>query len=302
MFYGITFMRISVHAVRRREQKTRVLSFHCPVIVVFLIILLFCHPPTTLAQETDDDVLHYAYSVVLGTGVYRVGDRTVTIINLPFSYEMRSLDDHPLGIRFLFPLSFGFHDFDFSDVTDTGLPERVGTLTFVPGMELQIPVCPSWTLKPYGQVGLGKDFSSGEVTFIYIAGVKSRLVLPRWRDLTFTLGNELYYAGYTPEGERHNAMGSFATGMDIVRPLGFTIKGRQAIMGFYFIYRIYFNELQFIQPDGELFSIEQDFDIAIRFGTKKPISFWVFDFESVGLGYRFGDDIKAVYLVSTFPF
>ena len=66
MFYGITFMRISVHAVRRREQKTRVLSFHCPVIVVFLIILLFCHPPTTLAQETDDDVLHYAYSVDLG--------------------------------------------------------------------------------------------------------------------------------------------------------------------------------------------------------------------------------------------
>ena len=302
MFYDSAFMKLSVYAVRRRKQETGKNACCRLIIVVLLVILLCCASLTTMAQEPDNDVVNYAYSVVLGTGVYRVGDRTVTIIRLPFSYEMRSSDDHPLGLRFLFPVTFGFHDFDFSDVIDTGLPERVATLTFVPGMEFLIPVYPAWTLKPYGQFGLGKDFSGGELTFIYVAGLKSRLVLPRWRDLTFTLGNELYYVGYTPEGERHNAMGSFATGIDVVRPLDFTIKGRQAIMGFYFIYRVYFNNLEFRRPDGELFSIEQDADIAIRFGTKKPISFWVFNFESVGFGYRFGDDIKAFYLVSTFPF
>ncbi len=120
----------------------------------------------SLARATDESesVINYAYSSWIGSGVYKVGDRTVYLLRGPFSYTLREADSEKWGLELLLPATIGFHD---------NADENVGTVTFVPGLRLNYPVLDNWWLKPFGQFGFGKDFSGSDIAWIYGVGIKS---------------------------------------------------------------------------------------------------------------------------------
>jgi len=257
---------------------------------------------SVLAQQIDEDLVNYAYATTLGTGVYRVGDSTVMVYRMPFSYQLRDVDDESSGLKLLLPVTIGFHDYKVRDILDNEYPEELASIAFVPGLEYHVPLRHNWRLKPYGTLGIGNDTLSDVVTFIYTAGVKSRYVFPQWKNFTFILGNELLYAGYNPRHDERRAYALLSTGLDVERPLGFTMGGRVADMGAYFIYSVYFHDLKFFSRQEDPYRIEQEYEVGFTFGTVHPVEIWVFEFERVGIGYRWGHNYYAVHLVSAFPF
>ena len=96
------------------------------------------------AADKPEDVINYAYSSWIGSGFYKIGDRTVYLLRGPFSYTLREADSENWGLELLFPATIGFHD--FSDGQDNQT-----TFTFVPGVQFDFPVLDNWWLKPFGQ-------------------------------------------------------------------------------------------------------------------------------------------------------
>ena len=91
-------------------------------------------------------------------------------------------------------------------------------------------------------------------------------------------------------------------GLDVVYPLGLTLKGRKTNIGGYVAYNYYLDDLEFDSITRNPIEIDQTIEIALTFGTYSPIPMAIFNFRRVGLAYRFGGDLKAIRIVFSFPF
>ena len=96
------------------------------------LLLLFGAP-----LPAEEALVNYAFATWLGTGAYRVADRSVAILNLPVYYPLRETGEELWGIKLRLPVSLGFQNFD-------DFPDDLQTLSFVPGIELEIPLSEHW--------------------------------------------------------------------------------------------------------------------------------------------------------------
>lgn len=258
---------------------------------------------TKPVQERSGDVINYAYAATFGSGVYAVAGRSVQIYKVPFSHRLRRLGEHRWGATLQFPVTLGFYDFKARDVLDSGLPEDVETITFVPGVEFQVPLGRDWSLEPFAHAGVGKDFSGGGWTYIYSAGVRSYYRLPwRWRRTETTLGNDLYYVGHTIHGARSGGLFAVETGLDLRWPLRWTIRGRRTDASLYVANYLYLNDVEFARQKAEPLVIDSEYEVGVTFGREKPWRLGFVRIPRVGLSYRFGDDLSAVRLTLGYPF
>ena len=267
--------------------------------ILFLTFLEIVITSPAHGGNTDQDLLNYAYFSELGIGEYSTDNREVRAIQVPFSYQLRPMTEDQWGIRLLFPATFGVLGLDAIDNIGDVISLDISALTLVPGVELQIPVRKNWVLKPFGQVGAGR--SEGGNAFIYSAGVRSSYTIP-WKKFTFTLGNEISFDGFLPSGEEWENYASIAIGWDTRYPLGFTLKGAATHIGGWVSYYYFFDELEFEQPLLAPLAIGNQFEIALSFGTYKKIPIWFFNFDRIGLAYRFSEDLRAIRIVFEFPF
>lgn len=272
----------------------------------FLVAVILSSSAGTLAHaqervvEDEQNLFDWYYAAAFGTGVYRVGDRSITVFRIPFSYQMRSLDVHHWGLRLLLPVSVGLYEFDFDTILDLDLSEDVGILSFFPGVEFELPVRSNWVLKPFAHLGYTKEFSENQKALIYAAGLRS-LATFKFRKFTLSLGNAAYYAGNTRDKTVDMGFGVFEAGVDIRHPLNMTLRGRQMNLSGYVIYWRY-TDLEFIRVTEAPTETTQQLEVGLTLGTETPVSFLGFKFDRVGLGYRFGDDFSAIRLVASFPY
>jgi len=268
------------------------------LIIVFLEMVIVS---PARGGNTDQDFLNYSYFSELGIGEYNTDDREVRAIQVPFSYQLREIEDKKWGIKLLFPVTFGVLGLDaINDLGDV-ISLDVSALTIVPGIEFQIPVRKRWVLKPFGRVGAGKDVSGGEFAFIYSTGLKSSYMIP-WKKFTFTLGTAISFDGFKREGENREDYSSVSIGWDTVYPLKWTFKGKQTNIGGWVSYYHFLDDIEFQRPQVAPLVIGNQFEVALTFGTYEKIPIWFFKVNRIGLAYRFGEDLRAIRIVSEFPF
>lgn len=263
----------------------------------FLLLVLMMRSPAAAVEEST---IHYAYSFKLGTGVYRVGSLDALVVNLPFSYTLVSASESRTGVKLLLPFSFGYYDYKYS-IFERSLAERLATVSFVPGLELTVPMSQRWHLKPFGHAGLGKDLAGGDVAWIYAVGIKS-LYRFTWHDVQLGIGNELSYYGYNPEDGESGAFSLLSTGLLMEKETGIVLMGRELSGGFFFIYNLYLQELKFRRLGGRSRETDQEFQFALTLAPDRPFRIVLFDLDRLGIGFRFGDNLSAIYLVGSFPF
>jgi hypothetical protein len=139
------------------------------------------------AGEDPGELFNYSFAIWLGSGVYQVkdADKRFAVLRIPAAYTLRPADiEKPavidrLGFRLLLPAAA----VGFEEETDTNF--RFGAAAFVPGLEVQIPITHYWPLKPFAQLGAGKDTAGG--------GVRSLISLP-CKKFIFGIGNALVLA------------------------------------------------------------------------------------------------------------
>ena len=264
----------------------------------FLIFLLALTAPVLLhAQEAarePDPVrqVHWAMGAFFGTGWYQVDDnRSVFVFRIPPRQTIRKAGwdeqgKRKLGVEIAYPLSFGLHNMD--DIPDFIDFDNYGTVTFTPGVQVEIPVNRKWSLRPYAHIGAGYERQTSEWAGIWYGGLKSRYLLGDSDRLRWSLLNAVYYAGYKPEFKQRGRYGSAMAGLEFSQPLGsLEWYGEPLQLNWHVTYNYLFDKLNFHVEEDRVESIQDQWEIGLALATRdRPMKLWFLSFEHVGLSFK----------------
>jgi hypothetical protein len=254
------------------------------------------------SPNDGESVVNYSYAVVFGTGAYQVNDQKAFIFRVPFTHRVREASPERHGIQLLLPTLAGFYDYDYDRIARANTPGDAATLSFVPGMEFEYLINERWRLKPYGQIGMGRDLKNNENALIYVGGVNSRYSIPSPGKTEFALGNMLAITGFDPDDGNSQSMGILGAGIDMVYPWGVHVLGKATGLATHLIYYLYLDNPGFEQGDNRTETVRGEFEWGLALDFRKPRKLVGMELERIGLGFRYGDNIKGIRLVTRFPF
>ncbi len=269
----------------------------------FLALLCcFTGLPSAVAQTQTrnfaaSESVDWYYATTFGTGVYKIGDRTVTMLRLPFEREWREAEDDTWGIRLKLPVTLGFQT--LSNAFEDVLNRNVATVSVMPGIELEKELHPNWWVKPTASYGAAQDLLSGARSTLYEVGVRSLWSRAFYR-VDFSLGNALLYAGNVAQDGLTQHLGVFSTGFNFLLPAGGVFLDRAANVGVHFVHYAFFNRIDFLVDETSRRSVSQQYEFAMTVGTYRPIQLMGFELQRIGVGVRIGEGLTAVRLVTGF--
>lgn len=273
----------------------RAFDYRLATATVFLI--LACSIPTS-AQETSDTPSH---PLALGTwgGDSAAPDTEVYDIRIPMSFKVFHSDRDDWGLRVRLVLYGGIYDFNLEDAV--GLDLQFESLAATPGVEFLVPVGKGWILKPFAEIGYGHDFANSLGFGVWSVGMRTIVTWPvkKW-DLSF--GTKVQYLStFTSDLAFADDYGEIRLGFDAGHPLPFKIAGNQGEISGYYIRRQWIDA--FIAKEGvDPLEIQYTNEFGFTFGTDPKIKLWFFKLPRIGLGYRFGPNVKGWRLTFNFPF
>ena len=256
------------------------------------------------AGEDPGDLLNYNFAIWLGSGIYKVrsADKKFAVLRFPFAYTLRHARvDEPafldrIGFRLLLPVLLGFKE-------ETDINFKYGAMSFVPGLEVQIPVNNYWMLKPFAQFGLGKDMAGGDLQYIYGGGARSIVSFP-WKRFTFGIGNSFIMGeNKNSSTEETNGFSMVEMGLDVRHPISLTFRDRGLDAGFFFVVSRYFNRVDFLRDDGVTRKASILYNLGLTLGTGEPFSVWKLGIRRIGINYRWGNaGFRGIGFNMGFPF
>jgi quaternary ammonium compound-resistance protein SugE len=184
------------------NRRKKLLLQICTVLLSGLCYCTIAHAQLKAINEEPAKQVHWAMGAFFGTGWYQVDEnRTVYVFRIPPRQTVResSFDEggkRKLGVEILYPLSIGLHNLD--EIPDFIDFDNFGTISFTPGVQVEIPVTQKWYLRPYAHIGYGVETSTSDSAWIYYGGLKSRYRLGSGR-VDWSLLNGINFAGYKPE-------------------------------------------------------------------------------------------------------
>ena len=268
----------------------------CFIIVFFGFCLSI---PSAHAADVEDEPANYAFANYLGSGIYRTSGQNATVVNMPFSYQMERDDGIDFKIRL--PVSVGFFDFEINDIPSEGVPNKVDTVSFVPGVEFDYIYNDQLIITPYFDVGLAENLTTNNETAIYSSGISALYALnggdydPLWV-------NRLYYAGYyTLDTNNREEYAAFQTGIDLGLPNRFHVLGRSIQPTLFAVSYWYFIDMSFNAPGSRDVSISNSYEVGFTLASEKPVGYSFLSLDRLGVGYRFGKDFYAWHLLFDLP-
>lgn len=257
--------------------------------------------PQAVTQRDVDSLYHWAYSAAFGTGYYQVGEDQVYVIKVEPVIPLGLLKNKGVTTRLRLPITFGLQSINLADIGD--LISDLRTVTFVPGVDFDIPVKGSWHLKPYAHYGYGTQLKGSESAQIYYFGVNSHLDLPSIGNFEIKMINGLQWFGQVPTHGSSDGFARLLTGFEGNLRLGsLKFQDRQLYLKPHLSHYWYFNELGFGQILKPPVTIKQEFEIGLAVGVRERISMYFFSFDRVGIAFKGGGDVQAIrfYISSVF--
>lgn len=99
------------------------------LLAMLALPLQAAEPATTRLQEQEP--ANYAFAAYMGSGLYSASDQSLFVLNIPTTWD---IPNHP-DVRFRLTFSAGFFNYGSEEILDLNVPEEMGTLTVIPGIE-----------------------------------------------------------------------------------------------------------------------------------------------------------------------
>jgi len=198
--------------------------------------------------------------------------------------------------------------FEYDTVTDHDwfgdlLDDDLVTLTLLPGFEYHMPLDDTWTLKPFGNLGAGRDFAAEETVWMGTLGVSA---LGMWR---LEQGWELRWGGsaqmageYQDNSHHRTSFGLFETGIDGRWDTPLILADRVVNTGAYYIFQYFLPEwdIDALRPRESDIGVLHEIGVSV--GLKKPVKFLGISFSRVRVGYNRGSGVRGWTFGTEFPF
>ena len=258
-----------------------------------------------IAQTVTEEaaLINWWYSATFGTGFYKIGPAVATVVRLPFSYRVQSMETGRIGVNLLAPVTVAAYHLNLHELDEFNLHEDVAAASFLPGAEVEIPMTGRWRLKPFAQAGMGSEYTDPKlVAYMYTGGVKS-LYRFAGDEYPVSLGNALFVAGYRiRDGSEKQGIGSFQVGLNMGTPWSMDLWNGPAYFNTHVIATSYYSRLAFANPEPGKLGVRREYQVGFSFRTPRPLSFLGFGADTLGLGFRFANNLRGLNLYTEFPF
>src|SRR5688500_7129574 len=109
--------------------------------LLLLVPIAFGSPlPGWTADDTAAlSTINHAFATELGTGVYDMGGQSIFVIRLAPEREIRAANGSRPGMRLIMPIAAGTFDFNPFESINPEVPERIDSLSVMPGIEFDFP-------------------------------------------------------------------------------------------------------------------------------------------------------------------
>jgi hypothetical protein len=262
-----------------------------------------------VAQDGDPDTdlvdISYIHAAVLGTGTYSLKGRRVTMFRLPLSWNQRPASAESVGWRWLFPMVLGYDDLGSvdSDIIEALLPDQLVTLSVMPGVEFVYPVNERWYVKPFVELGGGRDFSADETFLLAQIGVRSLNLFEPGGRWTLRWGNALRWAA---EDQVHSgdgtSFGIFDTGLDLRHPLPWKLFEQRLDLGAYYIYQRFLPRWSLGEAADWEGRTRELHEFGLSLGVEHGRKILGIQVQRVRVGYKKGGKLQGWTIGTEFPF
>ena len=265
-----------------------------------LALVLMCPFDPLRAQEPDDfDPFHWGYAPMFGAGDYRQADATETsVVRVSPSIllrEPRVREGPNFGARLLLPFTLGVQDFDDEDLPPGRPSDELEHAGFLPGVELEFPG-ERFTGRVRGQVGWGTELEGREEAARMAAfGLRTRLA---WPDAAGSpaLINGLLWAGFDRDsGERRSLLRfTQALEFDVAVPR-WQFREQTMHLKPHVLADWYYRPPEWLAFGDEGFGhVETEWQIGLLARRELGFRIFRFEFEGVGVAYRFSEHSEGL--------
>jgi len=247
------------------------------------------------AEELPSTSINYAYATWTGSGFYKVKGRRIYVLRVPFGMSLIEPEGKKWGLDLLLPATDGMDEF-------TDEEETIASVSFVPGIEGIYQVMDNWWLKPYGQVGVGYDFSYHQETLVWGYGIKSLAQFP-YKKMLFELGNSIRYANNEYSGvDGDNGFSMWEIGLNAKLPVSWNIQNRPNDLNLFVVYSGFMNELELTSALDDDVTISRLYKVGVALNAASDFSVFGIKFRGGGLTFTYGDGFAGIGLTTGFPF
>jgi len=253
--------------------------------------------------DLEDYNLSYIYAAVMGSGTYKIDGRRITQLQAKFSWTQKEMTSTDVGYSWVAPVGIGYDTVTDNDWLDTIFSENLVTMSVMPGVIAQIPLNDTWTLKPLGNLGAARDFTSEETIVMGVLGLRA---LGKWylsdtEELRW--GGGMRLAGeYQLKSYDSLAFTILETGIDYRRETGFDLLERKVNAGVYLLYQHYLPAWEITDtPIGrsEILSITE---LGVSLGLRRPRKIMGIPINRFRVGYQRGKSFRGWTFGTEFPF
>lgn len=224
-------------------------------------------------------------------GIYGTDQQSIRVLTVPISITVRSLREHPWGIRLRLSglvAGYGFETLDAGKVSVTG----VG---FMPGIEFLVPIGTWKMLRPWLDFGAGTDLDSARTVWMTTVGLRSEFIFS-WEEFQFGLSPGLTFSADWPHPTRDDDRFLNALlRVDARHSFRATASGHEPDIGPYVEYGYYIDALEFTSISGAPMEQRQRWELGVSVGFRyeRP-KLWFVRVPRVSLGWRFGDGVNGI--------
>jgi hypothetical protein len=213
------------------------------------------------------------------------GDQ-IRSIRIPINITLRSWHERSFGLRLRMAGTFTTND--LNEVLDGEFGE-VKVSSFMPGMEVVIPIGKNHLLRPHVDLGIGLDSTTERLETLVALGLRTE----------FVFAGKHYFAGLEPGFKVDNrpnvdleddlVFSPFLT-LSGRRVLGFTIAGHQPDAGVFIETGYDFNALELTSVRSTKDAVKTQYEVGVGFGfSQSQPKIWIIRIPRIRIGYRFGD-------------
>ena len=288
------------------QSSNRASRLASRVVALLLICLLSMDLPA--ADTFSDDIsevelTNFAFANYLGSGIYSSGDTRLYLFRVPFTSDLTEVTKERGGLRMNYPVALGAGvidaDRDFPDVVDVLDLNNFVTLSVMPGLEYVLPMTDIWSLAPFVDLGIARDFANETTVGVGGIGAKSFVSL-EFDHSRLIIANILLYAEQQNLDSGANShFVSFETGLEYIVPTNYTINGSLLSFSVYFINYYYLDELALGGSVENRISLENKNEIGFTFILPKHD--WLPDNLQLGFGVQVTRDTNLYRVIFGTP-
>lgn len=222
-------------------------------------------------------------------------DSTMTelqAVRIPVSISLQSMGEKAWGIKLRVAATFSVRNLKSLDDLDLG---GLRTTAFLAGVELLIPLSRYKTLRPFGDIGVGKDDQTDETVFLVETGALAELIFP-WKRFFFSIEPAIRLNGKS--GNELGATDDRIHGLlhaEARHPIPITIARQRMYGGIYGETGYFLNSLDFISVGGSPTEAQSAFEVGVTLGfyDQRP-KIWFIRIPRISVGYRFRGDVSGI--------